>query len=113
MIDPPGDTKPFDTPGAGASTAVVSFTVALLPGVALAELVIEPPVGTVAGLVTTSVAWADPPTIKAPSEQSTGAVPEHELGAEAATRLVPAGSVSRTCASATGAMPLLVTMRVY
>src|SRR5262245_42186861 len=61
-MEPPGLTKPFDTPGCGASTVVVSLVEVLAPGEPTAEVVMMPPGGTEAGLVTTTKAVADAPT---------------------------------------------------
>src|SRR5436190_9540232 len=90
LIEPPGETKPFDTPSTGASTVVVSLATGPAPGDATAEFVMEPPAGTVLGLVTTSRACADAPTASAPSVQSTGPLPVQPPGAFVETSVVPA-----------------------
>ncbi len=65
------------------------------------------------GLVTTSLATAEAPTFRRPSEQSIVVVPVQPPGASELKSDVPGGSVSTTCASATGEIPLLVTVNVY
>lgn len=92
---------------------MTSLAAKLSPGDAIALSVIVPPSGTGLGLVTTSWAWAESPTPSAPSAQSTGPLPEHPSGADAVTRVVPAGRVSTTCASARGAIPSFFTVSVY
>ena len=88
---------------------VVSLAAVLVPGVATALVVMVPPSGTDAGLVTMTNAVADAPTPIAPREQSTGPLPVQPPGASVDTSVVSGGSVWTTCAFGTEAYPVLVT----
>src|SRR5262245_26837474 len=91
--DPPGPTKPFDTPGVASSTVVVSSWT-IPPGVATTRLDMVPSGGGVAGLVTTSWATAELAPASVPNAQLTGPLPVHPSGALALTSVVSSGSVS-------------------
>ena len=97
VIEPPGETKPFDTPSTGASTVVTWVPAGFVPGVATAELVMVPPTGTALGLVTTSLDLGRrTDRERRRAVQSTGPVPVQLAGRRWRSRAsCPAGACRR------------------
>ena len=94
------------------TTVVVAVAAIGWPGGDVAVLVMVPPAGTVDGLVTMTVATAEPPPAIVPSPQVTVVVPVHPPEEVADTSVAP-GNASATCTPVAAVVPVLLTVIVY